>query len=155
MRYFFILIYLMSFFSIAQHKALQLTNNNTEKTKNFKENKRVKIKTTDGKKIKGLLFIIDNETIKVGEQILSLDSIVKIKRNPLLMNIIVATGFVYAGALTMSFGTLIALLGNSQIGLQAILVGSAIFTTGILSPNILKGYSSSAGWHFEVIDVLE
>lgn len=150
MRYIFSLLFFISFFALSQTKALQLTHQESQKTKIIYEDKRIKIKTIDGNTLKGKLLIIDDQTIKVGEQLLTLDQIVKIKRHPLVMDVFIKVGFIYAGALTVGVGGLMALLGNADAGLTMVAIGGGMFTIGILSPNVLKGYSIADGWQISI-----
>ena len=67
MKKIFLIIIGLFFFNllVAQNQAIKINNINTNKEKIIKENKRIKLKTFDGQKVKGRFKIENNSTIIV------------------------------------------------------------------------------------------
>lgn len=74
-----ILLLFISFFVQGQEKGITLINRKNEKTVFFPENKRIKIRTTENKNIIGKYSIVDDKTILIKNQEISIDSIVMIR----------------------------------------------------------------------------
>ena len=145
---------LVASFSLAQEQVIKITNESVAKEIIIKENKRIRVRTQDREKITGRFTVIDSRTISIKDQEISLSEIISIKRNPLLLNIFTSSFFVYAGAITIGIGAIIAALSDSSAWLLAI-PGSAMIYTGIKSPNFLKNYKTEGDWSFEIIPILE
>ena len=91
----------------------------------FQSYLRVKIKTTDGKKISGKFKIIDNHSIsmKNGNKIIKLTEIAKIKRNPLFLHVLNATA-ILGGGFVVAF--IIAYTGGSILPVAATTITETI-----------------------------
>ena len=152
MKKIFLLIIGLFFFNllIAQNQAIKITNINTNKEKIIKENKRIKLITFDGRKIKGRFKIENNSTIVVDNVRLDLSDIDALKRNPLLTSIFTSGFLIYGGALTAGFGVLIGVLVDSTAFWLTIPAAGMIYT-GIKSPNFNKNHRTEKGWKFEII----
>jgi len=136
-----------------QKKGIDIFNEQTGKEIIIKENKRVKIKTSDGVKISGRLKIIDNETILVKNEKIKLSQIEKIKRNPLIISILTNGILYYNGAALAGASILIyAITGNAASFLLTI-PATAFIYGGIKSPNILKGYKATSSWKYRIIKI--
>ena len=103
--YFVLFLTVLTAFS--QQKAIEITNRNNGKTRFFKENQRLKIRTLDEKKHVGRLHFSDNQSILIGNQSIKIDSIRSIKRQSAFLGA-VKTGVLIAGLATMS-ASLVAL----------------------------------------------
>ncbi len=151
-----ILLFIISLFFfnqiIAQNQAIKITNINTNKEKIIKENKRIKLKTFDGRKIKGRYKIENNSTIVVDNVRIDLSEIDSLKRNPLLTSIFTSGFLIYGGAITAGFGVLIGVLANSAAFWLTIPAAGMIYT-GIKSPNFNKNHKTDKGWEFEIITI--
>lgn len=150
----FLLIFSSLFFNvaIAQTNAIKITNINTNKVKIIKENKRIKLKTFDGRKIIGRFGIENNNTIIIDNARIDLSDIESLKRNPLLTSIITSGLFIYGGTITAGFGVIIGLLADSTAFWLTIPAAGMIYT-GIKSPNFNKNYNLHKGWKFEIMTI--
>lgn len=135
----------------AQIKAIKITNEATQKEKIIKENKRVKVFTLDGKKLKGLFKIESNSILIQGESI-NLSDIIAMKRNPLLVSIITGSFLVYLGSITVGIGVLIGLLADSSAFLLTI-PGAGLIYAGLKPPNFNKKFKTKRNWTFEIITI--
>tara|TARA_B100001059_G_C17287424_1_gene311110 strand:- start:65 stop:418 length:354 start_codon:yes stop_codon:yes gene_type:complete len=79
--------------AMSQNNALKITNLNTNKEKIIKENRRIKLKTSDGRKIKGRFKVENNSNIIIDDVRINLTDIEELKRNPLLTSIL--TSLIY------------------------------------------------------------
>lgn len=151
-----ILLILISLFFfnqlIAQNQAIKITNINTNKEKIIEENKRIKLKTFDGRKIKGRFMIENDSTIIVDNVRIQLSDIDALKRNPLLTSILTSGFLIYGGVLTAGFGVIIGVWVDSTAFWLAIPAAGMIYT-GIKSPNFNKNHKTDRGWKFEIIKI--
>lgn len=135
----------------AQVKAIKITNENTQKEKIIKDNKRVKVFTVDGRKLKGRFKIEDNSILIQGESI-DLSDIIAMKRNPLLISVVTGSFLVYLGALTAGIGILIGLISDSTAFLLTI-PGAGLIYAGLKPPNFNKKFKTKRNWNFEIITI--
>jgi hypothetical protein len=141
----FLLIISSLFFNvaIAQSNAIKITNLNTNKEKIFKENRRIKLTTLDGRKIKGR-FKVENSVIIIDNVRINLTDITELKRNPLLTSILTSGFLIYGGAITAGIGVLIGVVVDSAALLLTIPAAGMIYT-GIKSPNFNKNHKIEKG----------
>lgn len=144
----------LSSISIAQKRALQISNSETNKQVIIKENKRIKIMTTDGQKLSGRFAIEGENSLLIRNQTIAFTDIASIKRNPLLLSIFTSGVLIYVGAITVGIGAIIGVFVESSGFLLAI-PGAAMIYGGIKSPNVLKNYSTTSKWSFQVIQLPE
>lgn len=135
----------------AQVKAIKITNENTQKERIIKNNKRVKVFTVDGRKLKGRFKIEDNSILIQGESI-NLSDIIAMKRNPLLISVVTGSFLVYLGALTAGIGILIGLISDSTAFLLTI-PGAGLIYAGLKPPNFNKKFKTKRNWNFEIITI--
>lgn len=139
----------------SQQASIKITNNTSDKEIVIKENKRIKIKTTDGKKISGRFQVEDENTILIKNERISFADIAEIKRNPLLVSILTSTTLIYLGAVTVGIGAIIGVFGESSGFLLAI-PGAAMIYTGIKAPNFNRKFKNDGNkWSFEIITASE
>ena len=139
---------------LAQEQAIKISSPTSEKEVIIKENKRIKIRTTEGDKISGRFQMVENKAIKIKDQKIALADIESIKRNPLFLSIF-GTGFlIYGGALAVGMGAIIGIFIQPSGFLLAI-PGAAMIYAGIKSPNVLRNYKAADNWGFEVIPTSE
>jgi hypothetical protein len=134
----------------SQNNAIKLTNLNTNKEKVIKENKRIKLTTTDGRKLKGRFKVEDNNTISIYGTKINIADIEELKRNPLLTSALTSGFLVYAGAITVGFSLIIAALADAT-ALWLVLPAAGMIYAGIKSPNFNKNHKLEKGWTFEII----
>jgi len=152
-----LLISLISFNClIAQENAISVFKDQTEKEILIKENKRIRIKTANGKRISGRFKILDNETILIKNKKIKLSEIEKIKKNPLALSIITNGIFYYHGALlTGATIVTVAFLGNAVPIIFFGIPAAALIYGGIKSPNVLKGYKTKRNWKYKTTTIAE
>ena len=120
-------------FSYGQGRTLQVTNTKTSQTKIIKEDRRVKIWTTDGRKVVGQMKILQNDQIAVGRQFFNLSDITKIKRSPWILSALTSGGTLYVGGMLLGIGTIVAVFGGPQplvwlgTGAALVAVGASSF----------------------------
>lgn len=141
-----ILLLLLAFPSIAQQKALVLTKIKTGKTRVYQENKRIKVKTFDGEKLKGKFKIVDVRTIEIDGNQISLDSIKNIQNKPLFLEIVSKTLIGVGGVLV------IAAFGINSLASYFILPsGIIIAIPGVLFDNLIGNHNSKK-WDYKIIE---
>lgn len=145
----FSLLIFLSCFLYSQEKAIKLTKQNSDREIIIKENKRIKIKTMDGRKITGRLKI-ENNTIIIDEESFLLEDIAEIKRNPLLTSILTSTFLIYAGSLTIGLGALIGVLADTT-AFWLIIPGAGMVYAGLKSPNFNRKFKNDGSWSFDII----
>ncbi|MCB0400294.1 MAG: hypothetical protein KDD26_11910 [Winogradskyella sp.] len=135
----------------AQVKAIKITNETAQKEKIIKENKRVKVFTVDGGKLRGR-FKIEADSILIQGERINLSDIMAIKRNPLLVSIVTGSFLVYVGSITIGLGVLIGVLVDSSAFLLTI-PGAGLIYAGLKPPNFSKKFKIERNWTFEIIVV--
>jgi len=138
--------FIISMLAYSQDKFLVIQKNNSEFTKEIKENKRIKIETSDGLKHVGRFTIIDSTSIMIAEKVILLEDIVKMKRKSLFGTIANPVFIVY-GSFVFIGGALIA--GTGGLG---VLVGGSFMIASIpmiLIPAISNNHSSKK-WKYSI-----
>lgn len=144
---------------LAQSGALAITNLETQKVRVIKENKRIRINTTNGEKLQGRFSILDENTIALDGRNITLNEIVVIRRHPLFNTIFIKTNLIHIGALSLFFGVLGTALstGLSEDGIERyapLAGGVSLLAAGIYgaykSPNLNKGFRIDQNWSFKI-----
>jgi small nuclear ribonucleoprotein (snRNP)-like protein len=140
---FFLLVFLLTTLSsfsqeqeILEKKGIILTKKGSSSTVFLPENKRIKVKLVNGAVFVGRLKIIDDKTFSIKDNVISLGSIVKIKKRTVVATII-APIIVYLGAGFVAGGILVVALGETY-GIGYFI--SAIGITGIIAPLATNGH---------------
>ena len=114
---------------IAAEKGILVTKKDSSSTLFLKENKRIKVKLLDGKVYVGKFQIINDSTFSIRDNIISLDSIAKIKRRSLVSSIfspvviVYGIGLVSLGVVGIAYGGYVIILGALILpGLPMVLV---------------------------------
>ncbi|SHG31309.1 hypothetical protein SAMN05443549_103222 [Flavobacterium fluvii] len=145
----YLLVFLASFTSFSQQKAIEITNVKTGKVKYFAENQRVKIRTLDGKKLIGNLKFSDSLSFTVNNQSVKIDSLQSIKKQPRTLatvkTVVLITGLAIVGA------SLIAASGGSDSAFLIFTIGSGVtISAGLLEG--LNANNSNRNWKFKIIE---
>lgn len=135
---------------VAQKQAIKITNLKNNKEKIIKENKRIKLKTFDGRKIKGRFTIENENTIVIKGVQVDLTDISQLKRNPLLTSILTSTFLIYGGMIVGGIGIIIGVFADTA-GFWLTLPAAGMVYTGIRTPNINKNHKVDKGWKFEIV----
>ena len=134
-------------------QAIRITNQTKQKEFLIKENKRIIVETTDGKKFSGRFSVADN-TITIDNEELEIADILYLKRNTLATSTLTTGLLVYGGALTAGFGVIIGLFVTPTAFLLTIPAAGMIYA-GIKLPNFHKKYKTEKDWTFEIITLSE
>lgn len=145
---------ILSAISVAQEQAIKITSERAVKEIVIKENKRIKVQTSNGRKVAGRFTVVDGNSIMIKDEVIAISDILSVKRNPLLLSIFTSSFLIYVGAITVGVGALIGVFGDSR-ALLVIIPGAAMIYTGIKSPNFLKKYKAESDWTFELISISE
>ena len=148
----FCLIFIHQLFS--QQGAIKITNETTKKEVFIKENKIIKIKTTEGQKISGHYTIADENAIMINNVRIPLANIDQINRQPFLISFITAGVFVYIATITVATSVLVGLFADSS-ALLYVIPGAAILYAGIKPPNLSKSYTVTRNWSFELLNTYQ
>ena len=150
MRKFILLLSLFFALSLfSQPKILEITEITTAKTIEYNDNQNVKIRTLDGKKHKGILKIVDNETFLVGSDTIKINNLQSIKINPKGINQI-KNIVLYIGLAIVTTGLIFATVGNNAAFL-ALTVGTGVtISAGIIDG--INGYNSYRKWNFKIVE---
>ena len=143
---------LISFISNAQNGTLSLHKINTKRTLTIAENKRIRVKTTNGKVCKGKFSIIDNNTIAIRKDTIALSSISKIRRQSFVSGTISSVIKVYGGIISV-VGLSYAVQGGlgSAVGIIIIMpIGAAFGGLGFL----INGSNHKAPlWEYKINNI--
>lgn len=138
--------------AIAQNNAIKITNLNTNKEKIIKENRRITLKTSDGRKIKGRLKLENDKTFIINDVLINLADIEELKRNPLFTSIFTTGVLVYGGVVLAGFSILVGVFGESTAFLLTIPAAGMVYA-GLKSTNFNKNHKIDKGWKIEIISL--
>lgn len=145
----FILLFFISCAIFSQKKAIEITNIKTGKTKIFKENQRIKIRTLNGKKSIGLLTFSDNQTLLINKKTIKIDSLQSIKKQPktlgTIKTIVLATGLSVVGT------SLIAASKGNDSAFMLFTIGAGV----TIGSGLLEGINTNntnRNWTFKIIE---
>ncbi|MCH8535878.1 MAG: hypothetical protein LAT51_12465 [Flavobacteriaceae bacterium] len=133
-------------------RGISMVNQETGKEVFIKENKRIRIKPFEGKKVKGRFKIYNQDTIFVKNNPYNIQDLQKIKRNPLVQSILINGTLYFYGYGFIASGIFFALIPNccSSLALPLIAIGTPMVVGAILSPNLLRGYKQEKGWTYKI-----
>lgn len=137
--------------NMAQENGIKAVKENTQKEVFFQENKRIRVKNAEGKKYRGKFEIIDQNHIKIKNEVLAISDLVSIKRNPLLQSVGLNGLLIYAGAVTIGVAVIIAAVVGETQALWLIIPAYGLMYAGGTSINILKAYKLEKGWNYQII----
>jgi len=135
----------------AQVNGIRIFNENKKKEIIIEENKRIRVKTSDGQRISGRFQLIDNESFLLKGNIIKLTEIEKIKKNPIVVSTIVDGLLMYVGSAVVFLPLILYSFGGDSGAFYYIIPGIALIYAGIKSPNFLAGYKKSKGWQYQII----
>lgn len=148
----FLIVFLMSSTVFSQGKYISITKLKTGKEYIIKENLRVRIKTTDGRKLIGRLQIEDDNSIFIRDVKIPLSSIAKIKRNPLALTIAVDGALIVGSAFTALVGLfLVDFVGPTSLAFTVpVFYGLAV--SGLNSPNFIPAFKVKNNLDIKIVD---
>lgn len=133
----------------SQQQAIKLTNQKTNKEIVIKENKRIRIKTVNDRKVTGR-YKIENNAIYINNERFELSTIKEIKKNPLLTTIVSSSLLIYTGALVTGISVIAGLFADSSAYYLTI-PGVGLIIAGSKTPNFNKKYRLDENWSIELI----
>lgn len=145
----FFVLFLIKLTAFSQQKAIEITNRNNGKTRFFKENQRLKIRTLDEKKHVGRWHFSDKQTILISNQSIKIDSIRSIKRQTAVLGT-VKTGVLIAGLATMSASLVAAKNGSNNAFLLFVSGGGTTIGAGLMES--INTNRSNRKWTFKIVD---
>ena len=145
MKYLIALIFCVSTcFSFAQNSVLLIQKNDSNRSIEIKENKRIKLKTNDGEKLYGRFTIVDSSSIMIKGKIILLEDVVTIKRKSLFGTI--------ANPVFIAYGSTMIIAGIAVVGTGGFgpLVGGTLMVTGtpLLLIPLLSNLHPVAKWSY-------
>ncbi len=140
---------------LSQEKFISIYNPVSDKTAVFKDNARVRVKTSDGGKLSGKLHIQDDINVMINNISIPVTSIEKIKLNPLFLNVLISGTLIIMSAYSFLAGLVVAVWGGAGLGVA--LIGSSVgfAVAGILSPNFLPAVTVDSGSTVKIVNKLE
>ncbi len=145
--YLFLLLTAFNVFS--QQKAFEITNIKNGKVKIFVENQRVKIRTLDRKKHVGKIHFSDNQTLIINHKLVKVDSILTIKRQPLILGTI-KTGLFLTGIAAVGASAVSATSGNDSSILLFLGGTATTISSGLIEGINTKHFKQNST--FKIID---
>lgn len=147
----FFFLFLFTFPLVAQVKALEISGTGNEKTKIYKANKRVKLKTITGEKHIGRFKIHDANTIEIEGNMIPLNSIANIKSRSVVAGI-VGTVLIISGAYLLVISPMVALVASSTAGSIMAFGGAGMTLSGIFFNQFAKNHRNTK-WSYNIIDL--
>jgi hypothetical protein len=141
---------LSSLIGLAQQRAIEITDRTSGKIIMIKENKRVKVKTVQGKTISGR-FRIAKDSVLIGKVKLGLNEMAEIKRDPLLTTLLLKGFFVYVGSVTIALGVVMGALVDST-AYWLLLPGTGMLYLGMRPISIGKS-RNRAQWNYRLVSI--
>jgi hypothetical protein len=135
---------------MSQNRGIRMIKLNSNKEKVIKENRRIQLKTFDGRSIKGRFKIENSNTIMIDNLQIHITDIEALKRNSMLSSILTSGLLIYGGAMAAGFGTIIGAFGNPS-GFWLLVPAAGLIYAGVTSPNIHKNHTIDRGWKFDII----
>lgn len=135
----------------AQVNGIRIFNEDNNKEIIIEENKRIRVKTSDGQRISGRFQLIDNESFLLKGNILKLTEIEKIKKNPIVVSTLVNGLSLYVGSAMFFLPLIVYPFTGDSGAFYYMIPGTALIYAGIKSPNFLTGYKKSKGWKYQII----
>lgn len=129
---------------------MEISKKGSEETRIFNENKRVKVRTLEGEKFIGRFEIIDQNSIKIKDNIIFLDSISNIKSRSVVAGI-GRVLLIITGSYMLLTSPLVALAAGSNTGLYLSGIGTAFILTGIFH-NVLVRNQKNNNWTYKIIE---
>ena len=143
MKFLLALIFIVnSVFS--QQNGILMSSKTDDETEFYRENKRVRVETNDGRKHTGRIQVIDENTISIDDEKIAIESIVKM-RSMSLLSAILSTYFI-------TTGSIVVVTGVSAGGFAIIFVPIGIVWggVGILIPAIGDNHKKYR-WDYKIV----
>ena len=148
MKYFITFIFCLAMTTLfAQSKGINLIKTTSADTTFLKENRRIKVKTVDGKSFAGKFSIINDSEINIKGRIISMDSIVSIRKASTFSAIASPVSIIVGGAL------LVGAIGGLAAGGYGFLMTAAFLPPGL--PLFIVPFTANKHpikkWKYEIV----
>lgn len=145
---------LLSYSAAAQVQQLVIENAQFNETHILTDDQMVRVVTTSGKRHKGRMQIVDENTISIQGILIPLNEIDKIKKHSRLVAVLIGAVVVYFSAAAIGIGAIIAILGGELAGGAAISAAGVLgMYGGINGVNLYRSYKRYQGWTYRVAEV--
>lgn len=143
---FYFILVLYSTLVFSQEKGIVLKDKKTDEVEFLKENKRIKVFTTDGTNYVGRFKIIDDNTIEIDGEKITLDAIMKIKRRSVTSATIETTFYVLGGIIVAAC---IVAAATDPLFLIVIPVSFPLIGVGLLIPALEENHKVKR-WQYSI-----
>ena len=158
MKHFITFIFCLAMTTLfAQNKGINLIKNTSNDTTFLKENRRIKVKTLDGKSVAGKFTITNDSEINIKGRIISMDSIVSIRKASTFSTILRTTS-ISIGSVFVVGGFAIAVAdppkGSGYASGAANSAGIGVFIIGLpflITPLTVKKHPVKK-WSYEIVN---
>ena len=149
MKHFITFIFCLAMTTLfAQNKGINLIKNTSNDTTFLKENRRIKVKTLEGKSIAGKFTITNDSEINIKGRIISMDSIVSIRKASTFSAIASPISIVVGGAL------LVGGMAGLAAGGYGVLLTAAFLPPGL--PLFIVPFTANkhpvTKWKYEIVN---
>ncbi|SEA81878.1 hypothetical protein SAMN05443667_10990 [Flavobacterium gillisiae] len=145
--FFTMLLLFTSSFLTAQEKGIYLENRSKNKTIFLPQNKKIKITTSEGKKLAGNYTIVDDKSILIKNQLISLSSVVAIKKYSTYSAITATAGIAVGSLFTVVGAAGIIAGGYGFIASPLAPIGLAM----VLIP-VLSNKHKREKWEYKIVN---
>ncbi len=149
MKHFITLIFCLAFsIAFAQNKGINLIKNTSNDTTFLKENRRIKVKTTDGHAIAGKFTVINDSEISIKNKVIQIDSIVSIRKSSTVSTILRTTSIAVGGTF------ILVGLGGLVAGSYGYLAAAVFTPPGLvlfILPFTVKKHPNKE-WKYEIVN---
>lgn len=133
--------------SFAQNREINLIKNTTNDTTFLNENRRIKVKTLDGKSVAGKFSVINDSVIKIKETVIAVDSIISIKK--------AFTFTAIARPISVFVGGIFLLVGVAALALGGIGAVVAVVLIPVGLPLFIVPFTTNTHpikkWKYEIV----
>lgn len=146
-----LVLILIGFTATSQVQYLMLENKELNEVQILEDNQMVRVVTSTGKRHKGKMQIVDQNTISIKGELILLTEIDKIKKHDRLVAIILGAVVIYFSVSAVAIGLVIASWsGELAAGIAVGALGIAGTYGAINGINLSRSYKSYKGWTYRV-----
>lgn len=147
----FLLLFIFSVPMLSQERVLEIYQPEKEKQRSFKENRRVKVKTLDGKKYIGRFRIIDSQTIEIEGHQIALNNIKNIKSRSIVAGIAGTLLTIYGASLVLAGTLMLVIAPDIPLAVGFMSAGGLVMTSGILFNEFARNQRNPK-WFYKIIE---
>jgi hypothetical protein len=133
----------------SQERGIKLTKNQKEKF--LTESTRIKVKLTDGRKIKGRFTIINDSVIKIRGYEVDFQQIILIKRKPISLQTIGTILIIVPPIDGLAMDIMLSPVYGGFFPIGTI-TATPFVTAGILMNTLGKQHKKAKGWNYQIVE---